>query len=203
MTILDKSYHNDILTIKMGRGSEDKMLRKKPSVLHVVMFGISVGIAVVVIGYFVISLQHKRSLEASRKGLFPKMPEIGDVRQYASDSEGDYYYAENRTAQKTSPENKMIWSRLVYSEKGRNSYIYVRKQNGLFTEGLESLHQRTILYEFSCDKDKAGYAVVEVFEVGNDGKTLDYGKTGKDREWGRSAPGSPMEKLAGLVCPKT
>ncbi len=179
------------------------MLRKKPSVFHVVMFGISVGIAVVVIGYFVISLQHKRSLEASRKGLFPKMPEIGDVRQYASDGEGDYYYAENRTAKKTSPENKMIWGRLVYSEKGRNSYIAIRKQSGLFTEGLENLHQRNILYEFRCEKDKTAYAVVEIFEIGKNGKTLDYGNTGKDREWGHASPGSPLEKLAGLVCPQT
>ncbi len=179
------------------------MLRKRPSVFHVVMFGISVGIAVVVIGYFVISLQHKRSLEASRKGLFPKMPEISEVRQYASDSEGDYYYAENRTAKKTSPENKMIWGRLVYSEKGRNSYIAIRKQSGLFTEGLENLHQRNILYEFRCEKDKTGYAVVEIFEIGKDGKTLDYGNTGKDREWGSASPGSPLEKLAGLACPQT
>jgi len=195
------SWRNAILTIKRRR-NKDSMLRKKPSVFHILMFGLSVGIAVVVIGYFVISFQHKRSLEASRKGLFPKMPEIGDLRQYASDSDGYYYYAPGSSTKKTSPENKMIWGRLVYSEKGRNSYIDVRRQSGLFTEGLDNLHQRTILYEFSCGKDKTAYAVVEIFEVGKDGRTLDYGNTGKDREWGHAPSGSPMEKLAGLVCPQ-
>lgn len=177
-------------------------MRKKPSVLHIVMFGISVGIAVVVIGYLVIYFQQQRSLNASKKGLFPKMPETGDVLQYASDSEGDYYYAENPAAKKTSPDNRMIWGRLVYSEKGRDSYIAIRKQNGLFTEGLERLDQRNILYEFKCGKDKVEYAVVEIFEVGKDGKTLDYGNTGKDREWGYPPPGSPLEKLAVKVCPR-
>lgn len=179
------------------------MLRKKPSVLHVIMFGISVGIAVIVIGYLVIHFQQQRSLNASKKGLFPKMPEIGDVRQYASDSEGDHYYTGNPIAKKISPENIMIWSRLVYSQKGRDSYINKRKQNGLFTEGLEHLGQRNILYEFKCGKDKVEYAVVEIFEIGKDGKTLDYGNTGKDREWGYTPPGSPLEKLARQVCPQT
>jgi len=179
------------------------MLKKRPSVLHVILFGLTVGIAVIVIGYFVINLQQERSLNASKKGLFPKMPDMGDVRQYASDSEGDYYYTENRTAEKSSPENIMIWSRLVYSQKGRDSYINKRKQNSLFTEGLEDLKQRNVLYEFKCSKDKTGYAVVEIFEVGKDGKTLDYGNAGKDRDWGDPPPGSPLEKLAGQVCPQT
>ena len=179
------------------------MLRKKPSVSHVIMFGLTVGIAVVVIGYLVIHFQQQRSLNASKKGLFPKMPAIGDVRQYASDSEGDYYYTENRTAEKASPENIMIWSRLVYSQKGRDSYINIRKQNGLFTEGLEHLNQRNVLYEFKCNKDKVEYAVVEIFEVGKDGKTLDYGNNGKDREWGYTPSGSQLEKLARQVCPPT
>ncbi len=177
------------------------MLRKKPSLSHVIMFGISVGITVIIIGYLVISYQQQRSLEASRKGLFPKMPEIGDVRQYASDGDGDHYYAENLTAKKTSTHNRMIWGKLAYSQKGRDSYIALRKQSGLFTEGLEQLGQRIVLYEFRCGKDKPEYAVVEIFEVGKDGKTLDYGNTGKDREWGYASSGSPLEKLAALVCP--
>lgn len=179
------------------------MLRKKPSVLHVILFGLTIGIAVVVIGYFSMHRQQERSLNASKGGLFPKMPDIGDLRQYASGSEGDYYYTENRIAEKSSPENKMIWSRLVYSQKGRDSYIDTRRHNGLFTEGLEDLQQRNVLYEFRCNREKAGYAVVEIFEVGKDGKTLDYGNAGKDRDWGEPPPGSPMEKLAGQVCPPT
>jgi len=79
------------------------MLRKKPSVFHVIMFGVTVGIAVIVIGYFAIYFQQHKSLEASKKGTFPKMPAIGDFRQYTSDREGDYYYGVNRTAKKDLP----------------------------------------------------------------------------------------------------
>jgi len=176
------------------------MLRKKPSVFHVVMFGITVGVALIITGYFATYFQQHKSLEASKKGTFPKMPEIGDAKQYASDREGIYYYSANHTAKKTSPENVTMWSKMVYSRDGRDAYINKRKLNGLFTEGLEQLNQRNILYEFKCNKDKVEYAVIEIFEVGKDGKTLDYGNNGKDRDWGYIPTGSPLEQLALIVC---
>lgn len=177
------------------------MLRKKPTIFSILMFGVTVGISIVVIGYFAINFQRQKALESSIKGTFPKMIELADIRHYASDSDGDYYYAENLTAKKSSPENIMIWNRLVYSTEGKNKYIQKRKLNGLFVEGLENLEQRNTICEFKCSKDKAEYAVVAIFEVGKDGKTLDYGNTGKDREWGYIPPGSSLEKLAKQVCP--
>ena len=176
------------------------MLRKKPSIMQVIMFGVTVGVAVIVIGYIAMYFQRNKSLEASRKGIFPKMPALESVQKYASDKDGDYYYSIASTSKKTSAENIAVWSRLVYSQDGLNAYIIKRKRNGLFTEGLEQLSQRNVLYEFKCSKDKPEYTVLELFEVGKDGKTLDYGRVDKDREWGYVPPGFHLEYLAKAIC---
>ncbi len=179
------------------------MLRKKPTVFTVIMFGLTVGIAVIVIGYFAIYFQRHNALESSKKGSFPKMIELTDVRKYDSDDDGDYFYSIDNSHKKISEQSIMVWSRLVYSINGRDRYIQKRKYNGLFVEGLENLAQRNTLYEFKCAQDKAEYAVAAVFEIGKDGRTLDYGSTGKDREWGYTLPGSSLEKLSVILCSKT
>jgi len=178
------------------------MLRKRPSLSKVIMFGITIGVAVIVIGYFAMYFQRNKSLEASKKGIFPKMPAVENIQKYTTDKDGEYYFSINYTAKKTSEENIIVWSRLVYSQDGLNSYIRKRKHNGLFTEGIEQLEQRNVLYEFKCTKDKPEYTIHEIYEVGKDGKTLDYGKTDKDREWGYVPPGSHLESLSKVICAK-
>jgi len=178
------------------------MLRKKPSLVQVIIFGITVGLTVIVVGYFAMYFQRHKSLEASKKGFFPKMPAVENIQKYATDKDGDYYFSISSTAKKTSDENIVVWSRLVYSQDGLNSYIIKRKNNGLFTEGLDQLNQRNVLYEFKCSKDKPEYTIHEIYEVGKDGKTLDYGKTDKDREWGYIPPGSHLEYLSKAICTK-
>ena len=71
----------------------------------------------------------------------------------------------------------------------------------MFVVGFDRLIQRDILYELKCRKDPAEYAIIEVFEVDDTGKTLDYGKTGSSKDWEAIPQGTTIDKLAQVVCP--
>lgn len=176
------------------------MQKKALTVKKVLTMGVIIGVCVVVIAYFIIYAQHRRVLEASREGTLPKTKELVSLQSYTNDNEGAHSYVLDRQSE-VSRGNIRIWSRLMYTQSGKNEYIMKRKQRNIFVEGFDSLTQRDILYEFKCGKDPMEYAIIEVFEVDKQGKTLDYGKTGSSKDWEAIPPGTTIEKLAQTVCP--
>jgi hypothetical protein len=162
--------------------------------------GVIIGVCVIAIAYFIIFTQHRRALEASREGTLPRTKELASLQTYSTDSEGAHSYAleQQREASRGSVR---AWSRLIYSQSGKNAYILKRKQINMFVEGFDSLAWRDILYELKCSKDPMEYAIIEVFEVDGQGKTLDYGKTGSSKDWEAIPRGTTIEKLAQTVCP--
>lgn len=161
--------------------------------------GTIIGVCVVAIAYFAIYLQHYRTLEASRKGTLPKPKELTGLKLYTTDNEGSHSFLIEQSGDISSG-NIRAWSRLIYTQNGKKDYIERRKQRNIFTEGFDSLVRREILYEFRCKRDPIEYAIIEVFEVDEQGKTLDYGRAGSSRDWEEIPQGTTIEKLANTVC---
>jgi hypothetical protein len=71
----------------------------------------------------------------------------------------------------------------------------------MFTTGMETLAHRFTLYDVKCGKKPRQYAILKVFEVSEDGRTLDYGKTGSQKDWEDIPPETIVDRLAKIVCP--
>jgi hypothetical protein len=175
-------------------------MQKKLTVKKVLTMGAIVGVCVIAIAYFIIYTQHRRVLEGSREGTLPKTKELANLQFYISDSEGNHSYTIEQQSD-VHRENVRAWSRLLYTQAGKNAYIQKRRQRNMFIEGFDQLTHRDILYEFKCSKDPVEYSIIEVFEVDGKGKTLDYGKTGSSKDWEAIPQGTILEKLAQVVCP--
>ena len=176
------------------------MQRKTLTVTKVLTMGTIIGVCVIAITYFIIFTQHRRILEASREGTLPKTRELASLQFYTTDNEGAHSYALDQQGE-ASRGNIRVWSRLAYTRDGKNSYLQRRRQRNIFVEGFDQLTRRDIIYEFKCNKDPVEYAIIEVFEVDERGKTLDYGKTGSSKDWEAIPQGTTIEKLAQAVCP--
>ncbi len=178
------------------------MQRKPLTVKKVLIMGVITGISVIIIAYFAMYMQHRRLVQASRGGTLPKAAQLTNPQPYAEDGEGRLYYVIEGAG--AAPEGQArAWSRLIYAEEGKKAYITKRRQRNMFTEGFDRLAHRDILYEFKCAKDPREYAIIEVFEVDREGKTLDYGKTGSSKDWEAIPQGTTIEKLALKACPST
>jgi hypothetical protein len=174
--------------------------RKPFTIKKVVIMGCTIGRIVMIMTFFGGYLQHRKALNGPREGVLPKATAIGNLQYYASDSEGDHYYSKE---QSTSPSaNRVsVWNSLTYSDEGRRAYLLKRKQGGMFIQGLETLAQRNSLYDLKCKGKNTEFAIIEVFEVGKDGSTLDYARSGSIKDWETVPEGSALDKLAQLVCP--
>jgi hypothetical protein len=167
----------------------------------VLMMGITIGIVTMIVTFFM-QYRQNRHVQTSREGGLPVLPDVGDVHRYATDPEGDHYYATIRS-NSTSPSKVEVWSRFIYSDQGKRIYLQKRKQNGMFVDGFDGLSQRTTRVELECAPNKREYAVIEVFEVARDGKTLDYARTGSTKNWEAIPEGTFLDKLAAVACPHT
>jgi hypothetical protein len=176
------------------------MQKKTLTVKKVLIMGAVTGISVIVIAYFTIYMQQSKAIMASREGTLPKARDLASVQLYNTDHEGAHYYTLDQGSNLSSGHAR-AWSRLIYTKEGKNGYILRRRQKNIFVEGFDKLVQRDILYEFKCAKDPAEYAIIEVFEVDETGKTLDYGKTGSSKDWEAIPQGTNIDKLAQAVCP--
>ncbi len=177
------------------------MSRKKAGLLHAVVVGLLVGVTVVVVGYIYLSYQQKRAAQASRDGVLPAVTEVREWTRYATDGEGEHSYSV-QPVDNAPAGTVRVWHRVSYSREGREAYLAKRKRHGMFVDGFERLKVRLILYEFKCMEAKPEFVILEIFEVADNGKTIDYAKTGSHRDWGPTPEGSIQEQLAGVVCPR-
>lgn len=162
--------------------------------------GIIIGIAVIVIAVIAIQLQQKRTLKASIEGTLPKMEEKTGWQALATDGEGEHHYVIDK---RLGDPGQVVgaWDRLTYSKEGRQKYILKRQRNGLFTTGMDTLASRFTLYDLKCGKKPRQYAIMKVFEVSEDGRTLDYGKAGSQKDWEDIPAETIVDRLAKIACP--
>ncbi len=120
---------------------------------------------------------------------------------YGSDKDGNHYY-KIETAEKTSPGIVRVWTQLLYNPQGKKEYIEKRKKVGFSIEGYERFSHRNVLYELNCFSEKKELCIQEVYELTDDGRTLDYAKAGTYKDWSDVPAGSTYEQLFKTVCPE-
>jgi hypothetical protein len=122
-------------------------------------------------------------------------------KKYGTDQDGDHYYRFDESS-KVFPDILSVKTRLVYSEEGKKSYIEKRNLAKLPVQGFDQLNSRTVLYGLNCVSKKKEICVLEVFELTEDGKTLDYAKSGSYKQWNEIPPGSVYDDLHRIICPE-
>ncbi|OPY00616.1 MAG: hypothetical protein A4E60_02197 [Syntrophorhabdus sp. PtaB.Bin047] len=181
-------------------GKECLLPRKTASFKTVLTIGVIIGIAVIVIAVIAIHLQQKRTLKASIEGTLPRMEEKTGWQALIADGEGEHHYIIEKR-QGGPDQGAGAWERLTYSKEGREAYILKRRKNGMFITGMDTLARRFTLYNLRCDKEPRQYAIIKVFEVSEDGRTLDYGKAGSQKDWEDIPAGTIVDRLAKIACP--
>lgn len=181
-------------------GKEYSLPKKTLSFKTVLTMGVIIGIVVIAIAVIAIQLQQKRTLKASIEGTLPKMEEKTGWQTLTTDAEGEHHYVIEKR-QGDSGQVVGAWDRLTYSKEGREKYILKRQRNGMFTTGMDALVHRFTLYDVRCDSEPRKYAIIKVFEVSQDGRTLDYGKTGSQKDWEEIPGQTVVDGLAKVVCP--
>jgi hypothetical protein len=121
--------------------------------------------------------------------------------KYGSDEDGDHSFRMDEPGP-PSPGIVRVWNRLVFSERGKEKYIALRRNAGLPIAGYDQLVQRNVLYEINCYSAKKEIRIVEVVELAADDKTLDYAKAGSYKDWTDVQPGTIFEQLCSRVCPE-
>jgi len=165
----------------------------------VLTIGVIIGISVIVIAYIAINLQQRRTLTASIEGTLPRMEEKSGWQGLITDQEGEHHYIVEKSPGQ-SGEVASAWDRLTYSKGGRDAYVLKRRKNGMFITGMDALTHRYVLYDLKCAASPKQYAVIKVFEVSRDKKTLDYGKTGSQKDWEDVPEGTVIDGLAKASC---
>lgn len=90
-----------------------------------------------------------------------------------------------------------VWSKIVYSEEGRDKYIQSRKMKGLSTEGWDKLSFLQSLVEIDCNKQR--YRTLSEVFYSNDNSVLDSSSFA-ERKWDYIPPGSMLDILRKKVC---
>jgi hypothetical protein len=124
-----------------------------------------------------------------------------DWKKLGTDEEGDHFYKFDESS-KAFPDILSVKTRLVYSEEGKKQYIAKRQQARLPVQNLEQLNSRTVLYGLNCVSKKREICVLEIFELAEDGKALDYAKSGSYKQWNEIPPGTVYDELQRIVCPE-
>lgn len=119
---------------------------------------------------------------------------------YWSDKEGRHYYSKVDDTS-TSPGVLRVWTRVDFSDEGKNLYLAKRNSVVMSLEGYDKLTRRNVLYELNCFSDRREFSTQEVFDLTADGKTLDYAKAGSYKDWQDVPPDSVLDELCKIVCP--
>ncbi len=119
---------------------------------------------------------------------------------YGSDKDGRHFYSKVEET-KTSAGIVRVWTRLDFSEEGKNLYLAKRNSIAMPLQGYEQLTRQNVLYELNCFSERRESSTQEVFDLTGDGKTLDYAKAGSYKDWQDVPPDSLLEELCKIVCP--
>ena len=124
-----------------------------------------------------------------------------DWKKYGTDEYGEHFYRFDGSG-KAFPDIFSIKTRLVYSEEGKKRYIEERHQARLTLKDFDKLSTRTVLYGINCVSKTKELCILEVFELTEDGATLDYAKAGSYKDWKAIGEGTIDEALYGVACPE-
>lgn len=124
-----------------------------------------------------------------------------DWKKFGTDQEGDHFYRFDESG-KAFPDIFSIKTRLVYSEEGKKRYIEERQQARLPLKGFDKLSSRTVLYGINCFSKTKELCILEIFELTQDGDTLDYAKSGSYKNWKAISEDTIQDALYRVACPE-
>ncbi len=92
-----------------------------------------------------------------------------------------------------------VWTKTIFSEKGRDDLIKQFEKRGLSTKGLESVIHSIDKYEIECSNSK--YRMVAYVDYGEDGQIIMKGQD-DTMYWVDVIPESVFESLMKILCVK-
>ena len=119
---------------------------------------------------------------------------------YGTDKDGRHFYSKVEGTN-ASPGVVRVWTRLDFSDEGKNLYLAKRNSVAMPLQGYEQVTRRNVLYELNCFSDRREFSTQEVFDLTAEGKTLDYAKAGSYKDWQDVPPDSVLYELCKIVCP--
>jgi len=158
------------------------------------------GLVLIVAIFFIMWIKSQADLQPVPAGAVNDVKST-EWKKFGTDIEGDHFYRFDASS-KGFPDVLSVKTRVVYSEEGRNLYIEKRRRAKMSVDGLDKLHSRTVLYGLNCVSDKKEICTLEIFELTEDGKTLDYAKSGSYRNWSIIPQGTVYDELHRIICPE-
>ena len=128
---------------------------------------------------------------------FPNGAGGSDWVYYGSGSSGDQYFYDRASIRQVPEGVIRVWTKVVYSDEGRQRKINDYKKDGYATTGFELLSETQNLWLINCIEEKS--TITEGRHHASDGRVIDMYKADK-RIWRYAAPGSPVESLMKMVC---
>ena len=158
------------------------------------------GLLLIVVIFFIMWLKGEAERQPVPTTAVNDMKSTG-WKKFGTDQYGDHFYRFDESS-KTFPDVLSVKTRLDYSEEGKQRYIAERKQSRLPVQNFEQLKSRTVLYGLNCVSKTREICVLEIFELAEDGKTIDYAKAGSYKQWNQIPAGSVYDELQKIVCPE-
>lgn len=128
---------------------------------------------------------------------YPDDARGSDWVYYGSGSYGDQYLYDRASIRHVSDGVVRVWTKVVYSDEGRQRKINDYKKDGYAPPGFELLSETQNLWLINCNEEK--FTITEGRHHASNGRVVDMYKADK-RIWGSAAPGSPAELLVKMVC---
>lgn len=113
--------------------------------------------------------------------------------------DGSGWYYDSESIINTPEGTTMVWTKAIFSDRGRTDWVLSRTKNGLSTEGYENLSHTIALLELNCKTREQ--RIISDTEYDLSGKVLDSRTANKDtRRWVPIIPESMVEALFKKVC---
>ncbi|MEN6318843.1 MAG: surface-adhesin E family protein [Syntrophaceae bacterium] len=111
--------------------------------------------------------------------------------------QGDIYSYNKDNIKHRTKNIVQVWSKVVYSDKGREKLIQIMRNRGMSTEGYDKLAHSIDLSEIDCKKKMC--QLLSVTHYDTDGSVLYSGSSDKPR-WKYIVPDSIFDPLRKIVC---
>ena len=118
--------------------------------------------------------------------------------KYHDDNDGNaYFYKKGKVDKDGYKHIVQVWSKEVYSPRGRDAEIESRTKDGLTSKGYRKLSYKKCLYEIDCSRLKISTLSIRHYDT--DDEELYTGGT-DERNWYDIQPDSPGNRLRQEVC---
>jgi len=120
-----------------------------------------------------------------------------DWVEYGFNDDCIFLYQKENVVKNGGSHIVQVWSKQVFSNKGRENKIQIRTKNNMSTEGYDKLSYERISYRIDCKKQMSN--ILSIITNNKDGAVLSSYEYDKG-EWEYINPESVMDTLQKIVC---